>query len=208
MNVSLDDFRLQGVSIRRTDFAGRDATELTLPASVNQDPATETLVDRDFMAWLPLDLGDGVIELDVASVLSPHAPAYARGFIGLAFRIGEDGSFESLYLRPLNSRVDDQVRRNHTVQYVAYPDFTFPRLRREFPEKYESYVDVAMGEWISLRVEIRDAQARLFVNGARQPCLVVTDLKLGANRRGGVGFWIEAGTIGYFSGLRVSPLPD
>jgi hypothetical protein len=96
------------------------------------------------------------------------------------------------------------VRRNHTIQYAAYPDHTFPRLRKEEPERYESYVDIAMEEWIHLRIEVFGAQARLFVNGARQPSLIVTDLKLGAKQRGGVGLWIESGTIGHFSALSMT----
>jgi hypothetical protein len=134
-------FHLSGVSLRHVSFKDRPAIELTMAESANQDPAREQLVDRDFMAWTDVDFGDGTIEVDAASALAEHAPAYARGFIELAFRIA-GGRFESIYLRPLNSRVEDQVRRNRSVQYVAYPDFTFPRLRAEEPGKYETYVDI------------------------------------------------------------------
>ena len=78
----------------------------------------------------------------MASELVADAPSYARGFIGLTFRIDKKGNFESIYLRPSNSVADDQVRRNHSVQYVAYPDYRFDRLRRESPEKYESYAEL------------------------------------------------------------------
>ena len=95
------------------------------------------------------------------------------------------------------------MRRNHTIQYAAYPDFTFVRLRKEEPEKYESYVDIPLEEWIHMRIEVLGSLAKLFVDGAARPSLVVSDLKLGARQRGGVGFWIESGTIGYFSGLKI-----
>jgi len=199
----MQDFKIQGVIARETQFLGRNAIELTMPASATQDPS-KGLTDRDFMAWQDVQFGDGTIEVDVASVLAPDAPAYARGFIGVTFRIDDRNRFESFYLRPANSRVDDQVRRNHTVQYVAYPDFTFPRLRKEWPEKYESYVDIALGEWIAMKIVVDGTRGELYVNGASQPCLVVNDLKLGAGQRGGVGLWIEAGTIGHFSNLRIS----
>lgn len=194
---------LSGVSVAETSYKGREALQVTMPSSAWLNPAVEELVDRDFMAWHPLDFADGTIEVDVASVLAPDAPAYARGFIGLAFRIDGSGRFESIYLRPANSRVDDQVRRNHTIQYVAFPDYRFTRLRKEEPERYESYVDVALEEWIHLRIDVRGAQARLFVNGSEQPSLVVTDTKYGPGQRGGIGLWIESGTVGYFSGLNV-----
>lgn len=201
----LDNPILNTVALRRTTYKGRDAIELTLPASANQDPSRETLIDRDFMAWSPeIDFSDGVIELSVASVLADHAPVYARGFIGVAFRIDSQQRFESVYLRPTNSRVDDQVRRNRSVQYVAYPDYTFPRLRAEEPGKYETYVDIPMEEWIDLRLEVTGSEASLFVRQSAQPTLVVTDLKLGAAQRGGIGLWIEAGTVGYFTNLVVT----
>lgn len=65
------------------------------------------------MAWLPVDFKDGSIEVDVASDLASDAPAYARGFIGVSFRIDSQARFESIYLRPTNSQADDQIRRNH-----------------------------------------------------------------------------------------------
>ena len=199
------DFKLNGVSLREATFKGRDALEVTMPSSAYQDPQTEALLDRDYMAWLPTAFRDGIIEVDVASVLAPDAPSYARGFIGLAFRIGDDQRFETVYLRPTNSQADDQVRRNRTIQYAAYPDFTFPRLRLEEPGKYETYADISMDEWINMRLEIAGARAELFINDAASPVLNVTDLKLGAARSGGIGLWIEAGTIGYFSGLKIQP---
>jgi hypothetical protein len=201
----LDNFILNTVTLRRAAYKGRDAIELTLPVSANQDPSRETLIDRDFMAWSrDVDFSDGVIELSVASVLADHAPPYARGFIGVAFRIDEQHRFESVYLRPTNSRVDDQVRRNRSVQYVAYPEYTFPRLRTEEPGKYETYVDLPLEEWINLRLEVAESAVRLFVNGSKQPVFVVTDLKLGPAQHGGIGLWIEAGTVGYFADLVIT----
>lgn len=202
------EFMLHGVSLTETVYQGRPAFQIRMPASATQNPATDELTDRDFMAWVPMDFGDGTIEVDVASVLAPDAPDYARGFIGLTFRISADNKFESIYLRPANARANDQVRRNHTVQYVAYPEYPFPRLRREEPEKYETHVDVGLAEWIRMRIEVQETTAKLFINEAPQPTLIVSDMKLGDKQRGGVGLWIEAGTIGYFSNLRITPRVD
>jgi hypothetical protein len=198
------DYILNGVTVSQATFEGRAALRVTMPSSATQDPSKEALVDRDFMAWQSVDFHNGTIEVDVASVLEPDAPSYARGFIGLAFRIDAANRFESIYLRPTNSLADDQIRRNRSIQYVAYPDFTFPLLRLEEPGKYETYADIDLAQWISLRVVVKDARAALFLNGAPRPAFIVTDLKLGPIQKGGVGLWIEAGTIGYFSNLRIT----
>jgi len=82
-----------------------------------------------------VDFGNGVIEAKVKSKLLPTAPAYARGFIGVAFHINDSNSrYKSIYLRPTNARCDDQVRRNHSIQYYSYPDYKFDRLRKEAAE--------------------------------------------------------------------------
>ena len=77
-------------------------------------------------------------------------------------------------------------------------------MRKEFPEKYESYVDLEPAAWTRLRVVVTGVTARLFVHDAPQPVLVVNDLKLGEGE-GAVALWIGVGTEGFFSNLRVQP---
>ena len=104
--------------------------------------------------------------------------------------------------RPTNGRADDQLRRNHSTQYISFPEYEWQRLRTEAPGQYESYVDLVPGEWTRIRVEVSGVKARLYVNGGAQPVLVVNDLKHG-DGAGGVGLWIGMGTEAYFSNLRV-----
>ena len=144
---------------------------------------------------------NGSIDVDLAGAPAAGTFAGARGFIGIAFRIQGD-KFEYIYLRPTNGRADDQVRRNHSTQYAAQPDFDYAVLRRESPEKYESYVDLEAGAWTHYRITVQGTTARLFVNGAPQPCLIVSDLKLG-DSTGGVALWVGPGTEGYFAGLSI-----
>lgn len=148
---------------------------------------------------------DGTIEVDVAGRRGPYAAPGDRGFIGVAFRVDLPGKrYENIYLRPDNGRADDQVRRNHSLQYTSEPDYPWQRMRKEFPEKYESSVDVVPGEWTRMRIEVSGTRARLFVNGAAQPSLIVGDLKHGLSE-GGVAFWIGSGTEGFFANLRIAP---
>ena len=114
----------------------------------------------------------------------------------------KDGRFEYIYLRPTNGRADDQVRRNHSTQYSAHPNFSFAASRTQVPEKYESYVDLEPGVWTRYRITVEGTKARLYVHGAAQPCLIVNDLNLG-DSSGGVALWIGPGTEGYFTGLQI-----
>lgn len=152
-----------------------------------------------------LEFKDGIIEIDLAGKPAENSSEQARGFVGIAFRINQDNSqFECIYLRPTNGRAQDQVRRNHSVQYISFPDFPWQKLRREFPEKYEAYVDLEPGVWTKIRIEVKGNQAKLFVHGNSQPTLLVNDLKHGSDQQGSIGLWIGPGTEAHFSNLIVS----
>jgi hypothetical protein len=169
-----------------------------------------TVAESDEPTFVKVKLSEfqnGIIEVKVLSRLLKNAPEFARGFIGVAFRINDSNTrYESIYLRPTNGRADDQVRRNHSIQYYSYPDYKFSRLRKESPEKYESYSDMSLNQWITMRIEIKDSTAKLFLNNSKQPSLIVNDLKLGGNNSGTIGFWVDIGTEGFFSDLRVQKM--
>jgi hypothetical protein len=148
-----------------------------------------------------IGLHNGTIDVDVAGMPAKGAAESARGFIGIAFRIA-DGKFECIYVRPTNGRAADQLRRNHTTQYVSFPDWPWERLRKESPGVYESYTDMTPGEWTHLRIAVAGTGASLYVSGATQPCLLIHDLKRG-DASGGVALWIGPGTEGYFRNLTV-----
>lgn len=149
---------------------------------------------------------NGSIEVEVLSRLLPTAAPTDRGFIGLAFRIDDMNSkFESIYIRPTNGRAEDQVRRNHSIQYFSFPDYKYERLRKVSPEKYESYADMGLNEWIKMKIEIQGSQAKLFLNKNKYPSLIVNDLKHGPDATGAVGLFVDVGTDGYFRNLKINP---
>lgn len=177
---------------------------LRLERDLENFPIERGVDEPTFVKLTDLDLENGTVEVKVLSRLLPGAPAFARGFIGLAFRISPDNSaYESIYIRPTNGRAEDQVRRNHSVQYYAYPDYKFDRLRKDFPEMFETYADMGLDEWITLRIEFRDKSARLFLNEQEQPAFLVKEM-LGASTRGSIGLWVEVGTEGFFKELRIN----
>jgi 3-keto-disaccharide hydrolase len=192
---SVDRLDGKNVSMTQTTFKGRSAVRLIAAPDATNGTSYAVVKDAVFR--------DGVIEVDLAGQPAANAGEGARGFIGIAFRLQADGRYEYIYLRPTNGRADDQVRRNHSTQYSSHPDFDFARSRKEAPEKYESYVDLQPGVWTRYRIEVDGAKARLYVNGAEQPCLIVNDMKL-EPRPGGVALWVGAGTEGYFSNLTIT----
>nr|ARK11107.1 hypothetical protein A6C57_12670 [Fibrella sp. ES10-3-2-2] len=172
---------------------------------VVKDSTIQQVDEPTFVRLQGVDFTNGTIEVKVLSRLLKNAPETARGFIGIAFRINEaNAKFESIYIRPTNGRADDQVRRNHSIQYFSYPDYKFDRLRKEAPERYESYADMALNEWITMKIVVNGSEAKLYLNGAKQPNLLVKDMKHGVGASGGIGLWVEVGTEGYFTDLKIT----
>lgn len=172
---------------------------------VVKDTTVKAVDEPTFVRIKNIEFSNGTIEVKVLSRLLKDAPAFARGFIGVAFRIDElTSKYESIYIRPTNGRAEDQVRRNHSIQYYAYPDYKFDRLRKESPEQYEAYSDMGLNEWIKMKIVVNGQEAKLYLNDATQPSLVVKDMKYGAAVAGGIGLWVEVGTEGYFADLKIT----
>ena len=182
------------VKVDSLEYKGKRAIKLVESGDVGNGEAYAIVNGATFH--------NGEIELELAGQPAGGAGVAARGFIGIAFRM-KDGKYEYIYLRPTNGRADDQLRRNHAVQYESIPDFPWDRLRREQPGVYESYTDLEVGAWTKMKIEVAGRSARLYVNGATQPCLIVNDLKLGETR-GQVGLWAHIATNAYFSNLKIT----
>ena len=180
---------------------GFDGTEVL---RVIKDPKIKAFDEPTYARVIGKTFKNGTIEMKVMSRLLPDAPEFARGFLGIAFRIAEyNEQFESLYIRPTNGRNESQLRRNRSTQYFSYPDYKFDRFRAESPGEYESYADMGLDEWIDMKVKVNGEHAELYVNNSKHPVLVVNDLKHGPDVEGAIGLWVEEGTEGFFKDLKV-----
>jgi hypothetical protein len=196
---STDNLEIINTRAQIVTYRGCQALHLA-PPNTNADP--------DYGSMIALinnsDFKNGAIEAEVAGLPIASADPTARGFIGIVFRAQPHAAkAENIYLRPTNGRADDQLRRNHSVQYESIPEFLWHRLRREQPGVYESYTDLDPGAWTKMKIEVHGTNARLYVNGATQPCLIVNDLKLG-DSRGQIGLWAFIATDAYFSNLKIT----
>ncbi len=191
--------KLQNVKAETVNYQGRAAVRIT-------DAVAQNLPDGERLAIVTgTSFEDGVIEAELTGDALPGTPETVRGFTGIAFRVAPDGAkYECFYLRPRNGRSEDQTQRNHSTQYMSFPDFPWPRLRSETPSKYESYVDLVPGAWTKIKIEVHADKARLYVNGAGQPTLIVNDLKHGQSK-GAIALWIGPGVVAHFANLTVTP---
>jgi hypothetical protein len=192
-----DRLELHNVKAEAVSYQGRAAMRVTDAAAADVD-------DAGRLAIIPgTSFQDGTIEVNLSGDTTADAPAQARGFVGIAFRVSADRThFECFYLRPKNGRAEDQLQRNHSTQYISVPGYPWNKLRAETPGKYESYVDLVAGQWTKVKIQVSGTSARLYVNGAEQPALIVNDLKQ-PPVKGAIALWVGPGTVAHFAELKV-----
>lgn len=202
------EFELKNVTASLVKLNGEEVLKVerdlkVLPFDVKNLSAT--VDEPTYVKLKDLSIENGTIEVKMLSRLQEPLPfEAARGFIGVAFRISpNDSAFESIYLRPVNGRSENQFFRNHTVQYYSYPQYKFDRLRREAEGLYETYADVGLNEWITFRIEIDGPKARLYINNQKYPSFIVEEMK-GKSRNGAIALWVDIGTEGYFKDLKIT----
>jgi hypothetical protein len=120
-----------------------------------------------------------------------------KSFVGVVFHFANDSTFETVWLRPFNFRAADTARHIHSVQFASYPTFSWQKLRADHPGHFESALNPAPDPdgWVHLRVEVRGAHVRAFVDGTK-----VLDVDSPQPRKGGsVGLWVGDASNGDFA---------
>ncbi len=140
---------------------------------------------------------EGTLEIDLRG-----GGARAASFLGLAFGAADANTFEAVYFRPFRFADADPVARAHAVQYVAWPEYTWEKLRKEKPGVYETAIQPVPDPagWFHVRIDVTKQTVSVSIDGAR-PCLVVDRL---GHRDGDVGLWVDS-MPGAFRNLRIEP---
>jgi hypothetical protein len=182
----------------------------TIVRTVNR---TETVVQENGRSIIRLDAkeGDGLAIVEgpafsegTIDLLVRGEDVQQRSFVGVAFAIQNDSTFEVVYLRPFNFRTPDTARAKRAVQYASPPKWDWPRLRAETPGKYEKPV-VPIPDpngWVPLRLVVTPTQVSVYANGGAEPDLVVQ--RLGEAKAGPVGLWVGNNSRGDFAELKVT----
>ena len=160
--------------------------------------------ENTFVKLRNIDFHNGIIRVKMLSRLLPDAPDFARGFIGIVFRVNQDNSeFESFYIRPTNGMTNDPVRKAHGCQYFSYPGYTFAYFREFGITNYEAPIHNGLNEWVQLTAIIHDEKAQFYLNEEKDPVLVVHFMKHGKDAHGSIGFFSEIGTEAFFKDFEV-----
>lgn len=138
-----------------------------------------------------VEFGDGVIEMDMALTGE-------RTYAGFVFRIQGRGDYEHFYIRPHREGLygDD-------LQYAPVTN-GISSWQLYNGEGFSASWDAPNERWFHVRLEVSGSQARVFVDGAQVPALVIHRLRHGVSR-GSIGVQGQADGTAYFSNFSYTP---
>ncbi|MCK7554249.1 hypothetical protein MKQ70_04175 [Chitinophaga sedimenti] len=147
-----------------------------------------------------LTFSEGTIEVDIKG-----KDVLQRSFVGIAFHVQNDTTYECIYFRPFNFKAADPTRRSHAVQYISLPGNDWPELREQHPLKYEQPVTPQPdpNDWFHMTLVVKGNTVKVYVDNAAQPSLVVD--KLSRFRTGKVAFWVGNNSAGSWKNLEIKP---
>jgi hypothetical protein len=182
-------------------------------SSVN-DPDLWTLHNREIIDGEVVHLngqaGDGLLWLKDAvfdnakiAVDIKGVDQQGRSFVGIAFHILDENTYDAVYFRPFNFRSPE--RNGHSVQYISHPEYTWSKLREEHPGKYENLVDPVPDptDWFHATIVVAYPEVKVFVDRSEEPSLIIEQLS--TRKQGTIGFWVGNGSEGWFRNLKIIP---
>lgn len=140
---------------------------------------------------------NGRIELEIRGENKP-----GQSFVGFAFHIQNDSTFDAVYFRPFNFK--NTVRKGHSVQYISHPRFTWSRLREEHPGVYENEIMPVPDPdgWFKATIIIDYPEVKVYVNDTQEASLTVEQIS--DFEKGGIGFWVGFNSRGSFRNLKIN----
>lgn len=147
-----------------------------------------------------IEFASGIIEFDVKG-----KDIQQQSFVGVAFHGLDEKTFDAIYFRPFNFKTEDPARRIRAVQYISHPTYPWQKLREQHPGKYEQPVNPVPDPngWFHARIVVASPKVSIFVNDAKEPCLVVNQLS--DRKKGLVGLWVGNNSGGDFANLKLIP---
>jgi hypothetical protein len=159
--------------------------------------------NEGFLILKGIDFSNGTIEFDIKG-----RNVIQQSFVGIAFHVRDEKTYDAVYFRPFNFASPDTVRRPHSVQYISMPDYSWEKLREAFPGKYENKVNPVPDPdgWFHVKIIVEGKKVSVFVNNAQSPSLLAG--KLNNTTTGGLALWVGNNSGGSFANLTISSLVE
>ncbi|MDT0620727.1 hypothetical protein [Croceitalea vernalis] len=170
-------------------------------ASEENIKSTLTLTNKmgDGMAILKNEsFVTGAIDLDIKGENNP-----GKSFVGVAFNIQNDSTYEAIYFRPFNFKSDELIRREHSLQYISHPKNTWRYLRTNHEGIYEAeYANApSPDDWFSIIIKITEDQVYVYDKKTNTELLHVNRLEKQVSDK--IGLWSGFNSKGAYRNVKL-----
>jgi len=143
-----------------------------------------------------IEFDNGIIEVDLKGENNP-----GKSFIGIAFNIQDNETYEVIYFRPFNFVAEEQIRKDHMVQYIFHPEFTWRKLREERTGEFEDEIPNPPNpdDWFKARIKITNKKIEVYVNEISEPVLSIDRITSPKSKK--IGIWAGYGSSGRYRNL-------
>jgi DNA-binding beta-propeller fold protein YncE len=115
-----------------------------------------------------VEFQNGVIDVDMTF-------DGTRAFGGIVFRMKMTGDYEQFYIRPHKSRFPDALQYTPVTKGLSsWQLFS--------GDGFTAAAEIPWNQWIHVKLEVSGTQARVYLDHAEKPALVVHDLKHGLTK--------------------------
>lgn len=175
---------------------------------VNREPITitkqKTIVINAMggagLALMPdVDFEKGVIEIQLKGENKA-----GQSFVGLAFNVQDEGTYEAIYFRPFNFLSDQKIRREHSIQYIYPPNYEWKKLRDEHEGVYEAEFPDAPDpdDWFTVKLDISPTTLKVIDSRSGKELLSVE--RLAKQQSNKIALWTGHKSKGAFQQLQLS----
>ena len=197
--ISISSFGQQQINLSEK-FQNKKIKAVNRTISLYEDHPDAVEMDAKDAAGLgileDIEFSRGIIEVELLGENNP-----GKSFIGIAFNIQNDETYEVIYFRPFNFVAEEQIRKEHMVQYVFHPEFTWYKLRDERTGEFENEISLPPepDNWFKAIIKINEEKVEVYVDDISEPVLIVDRLTSTKSKK--IGIWTGFGSSGRYKNL-------
>lgn len=140
----------------------------------------------------------GIIELQIKGENKP-----GQSFVGFAFNVQDENTYEAIYFRPFNFLAPEKIRREHGIQYIHPPNHEWRSLRENHPGVYEAEFPAPPNpeQWFKFKLKISPTIVEVY--DSRNGELLLAVERLSVQRSKTIALWIGHNSKGSYRNLHL-----
>lgn len=141
-----------------------------------------------------VNFDEGIINLELKGENKPGG-----SFVGIAFNIQNDSTYECVYFRPFNFK--SKEKKYNAIQYISQPKHKWHILRKNFKGRYEANYPKSppADDWFAITLKIDDKKIALYDKKTTIRLLIIDRLQKQVSNK--IGLWTGNNSKGEFKNM-------